>query len=184
MHYSQTKHTRTVWGEGSSAAALTASRLLYLDGSSLLYTALESLQTGGMYPFHPQWGRDFSSHGQLHRIQMLTYTCKHTQSKVSEFLQLGATTLQSYLDTYTDSLPEEGSLESQFVLALCGTITSNDGRRKGMKLLMPLLCRCSCLSLWPWFPQQLWGGSWSGGCILQCSDRGSSRPRVVNAYKF
>lgn len=64
----KTKHTRTVWGEGSSAAALTASRLLYLDGSSLLYTALEGLQTGGMYPFHPQWGRDFSSHGQLHRI--------------------------------------------------------------------------------------------------------------------
>jgi hypothetical protein len=46
-------------------------------------------------------------------------------SKVSDFLQLGASTLQSYLDTYSaDSLPDESSLESQFVLALCGTVTN------------------------------------------------------------
>lgn len=48
-----------------------------------------------------------------------------TGSMVSEFLQLAASTLQSYLDTYTtESLPNESSLESQFVLALCGTITN------------------------------------------------------------
>ena len=49
----------------------------------------------------------------------------YIQSMVSDFFQLGASTLQSYLDAYnTDTLPDECSLESQFVLALCGTITS------------------------------------------------------------
>ena len=52
---------------------------------------------------------------------------------VSEFLQLAASTLQSYLDTYTtESLPNESSLESQFVLALCGTITSETQRDEGV----------------------------------------------------
>ncbi|CAI8056247.1 Heat shock factor 2-binding protein [Geodia barretti] len=46
-------------------------------------------------------------------------------SKVKDLLQLGASTLQSYLDTYTnETLPNDTSLESQFVLALCGTITN------------------------------------------------------------
>ena len=56
--------------------------------------------------------------------------CLSMQEKVSEFLRLGASTLQSYLDTYADSLPDEASLESQFVLALCGTVTSETACEK------------------------------------------------------
>ena len=47
-----------------------------------------------------------------------------SQSMVNEFLRLVSTTLQSYLATYSDGLPEESSEEAQFVLALCGIITS------------------------------------------------------------
>jgi hypothetical protein len=46
------------------------------------------------------------------------------QSQVDEFLQLVSSTLQSYHATYTDGLPGETSEEAQFVLALCGIITS------------------------------------------------------------
>ena len=49
------------------------------------------------------------------------------QSKVSEFLQLVSSTLQSDLATYSDSgMPDEGSEEAQFVLALCGIVTSEE----------------------------------------------------------
>ena len=46
------------------------------------------------------------------------------QSNVGEFLELVGSTLQSYLATYSDELPGEDSEETQFVLSLCGTVTS------------------------------------------------------------
>ena len=46
------------------------------------------------------------------------------QSKVSEFLELVSSTLQSFLAAYTEDLPSEESDEAQFILALCGIVTS------------------------------------------------------------
>ena len=50
------------------------------------------------------------------------------QSKVEEFLSLVSNTLESYLHTYKDEVPQEVEDETQFVLALCGVITSKDTR--------------------------------------------------------
>ena len=52
------------------------------------------------------------------------YTQCMGQSNVGEFLELVGSTLQSYLVTYNDELPAEDSEETQFVLSLCGTVTS------------------------------------------------------------
>ncbi len=41
-----------------------------------------------------------------------------------EFLELMSSTLQSFLTAYTDDLPSMESNEAQFILALCGIITS------------------------------------------------------------
>ena len=49
----------------------------------------------------------------------------HLQTKVEEFLALVSTTIESYLQSYSDEVPVETSEETQFILALCGTITSN-----------------------------------------------------------
>ena len=57
-------------------------------------------------------------------MQLLTTLFPSPQSKVGEFLRLVGVTLQSYMATYRDGGLEEDSEESQFVLALCGTITS------------------------------------------------------------
>jgi len=47
------------------------------------------------------------------------------QTKVDEFLSVISNTLESYLITYSeDPLPAINSDEVQFVLALCGIITS------------------------------------------------------------
>ncbi|XP_064393333.1 heat shock factor 2-binding protein-like isoform X2 [Halichondria panicea] len=45
-------------------------------------------------------------------------------SKVSEFLELVSSTLQSFLAAYTEDLPSEESDEAQFILALCGIVTN------------------------------------------------------------
>ena len=49
------------------------------------------------------------------------------QSRIGEFLELVGSTLDSYVQTYKeqDLGPSfEGRKEAQFVLAICGTITS------------------------------------------------------------
>ena len=46
------------------------------------------------------------------------------QSKVEEFLGLTCSTMQSYVDAYHNDWPQEETNESGFILALCGTITS------------------------------------------------------------
>ncbi|XP_065914564.1 heat shock factor 2-binding protein-like isoform X1 [Dysidea avara] len=46
------------------------------------------------------------------------------KSNVGEFLELVGSTLQSYLATYNDELPDENSEETQFILSLCGTVTN------------------------------------------------------------
>lgn len=52
------------------------------------------------------------------------YLCP-LQSKVGEFFHLTGSTLVSFLEAYHDSTPpNETHPEAQFVLALCGTITS------------------------------------------------------------
>ncbi len=43
---------------------------------------------------------------------------------MSEFLELVSSTLQSFLAAYTEDLPSEESDEAQFILALCGIVTS------------------------------------------------------------
>ena len=46
------------------------------------------------------------------------------QAKVAEFLSLVGNTIVSYLSTYGTDAPEETSDDAQFVLSLCGTVTS------------------------------------------------------------
>lgn len=48
------------------------------------------------------------------------------QSKADDFLALVTTTLRSYFSEVSreDDLPEEGSQEARYILALCGTLTS------------------------------------------------------------
>ena len=64
---------------------------------------------------------------------LLYCTLLFSQSKVTEFLGLVSSTLQSYLAAYSDDLPNEESEEAQFILALCGIITS-----------MCVRCVCGC----------------------------------------
>ena len=52
------------------------------------------------------------------------YIIMCVQSKVEEFLGLTCTTVQSYVDAYRNDWPQEETNESNFILALCGTITS------------------------------------------------------------
>ena len=47
---------------------------------------------------------------------------------MGEFLQLVGVTVESFLSTYEQDLPAENSEEVQFVLSLCGTVTSEGGR--------------------------------------------------------
>ena len=46
------------------------------------------------------------------------------QTKVDEFLSLVSSTLESYLQAYKEDWPQDGMEETQFILALCGIITS------------------------------------------------------------
>ena len=46
------------------------------------------------------------------------------QAKVAEFLSLVGNTIVSYLSTYDTDAPEDTSEDAQFVLSLCGTVTS------------------------------------------------------------
>ena len=56
---------------------------------------------------------------------------------MQEFLALAGSTLQSFLATYgRGEMPGETSEEAQFVLALCGIITS-ERARKGKASLVP-----------------------------------------------
>ena len=61
---------------------------------------------------------------------------------MNEFLGLVSSTLQSYLAAYSDDLPSEESEEAQFILALCGVITSTCvcGRGVGMVSVNRNLC--------------------------------------------
>lgn len=43
---------------------------------------------------------------------------------MSEFFELISGTLESYLTTYSGDMPDEESQETQFILALCGIVTS------------------------------------------------------------
>ena len=46
------------------------------------------------------------------------------QAKIAEFLSLVGNTIDSYLSTHSTDAPEENSEDAQFVLSLCGTVTS------------------------------------------------------------
>ena len=50
------------------------------------------------------------------------------QSKTDEFLGVVSSTIDSYVETFKDaattSTPKDGADETQFLLALCGVITS------------------------------------------------------------
>ena len=50
--------------------------------------------------------------------------CRCLQCKVDEFLNMTSSTLESYVDTYQDDVPQEQTDETAFILALCGIITS------------------------------------------------------------
>ncbi len=52
------------------------------------------------------------------------YISKLFQSKVNDFLVIVSSTIESYIQTYKDDVPQEQSEETQFILGLCGIITS------------------------------------------------------------
>ena len=67
-----------------------------------------------------------------------------SQSKVQEFLALTGSTLQSFLATYgRGEMPGETSEEAQFVLALCGIITSEGATIMGVALSISLPLKLS-----------------------------------------
>ena len=43
---------------------------------------------------------------------------------MDEFLSMTSSTVESYVDTYKDDVPQEQTDETVFILALCGIITS------------------------------------------------------------
>ena len=56
--------------------------------------------------------------------QAMLQCCLIMQAKIAEFLSLVGNTVVSYLGTYGADAPEETSDDAQFVLSLCGTVTS------------------------------------------------------------
>ena len=56
--------------------------------------------------------------------QTMLHCCLIMQAKIAEFLSLVGNTVVSYLSTYGSDAPEETSDDAQFVLSLCGTVTS------------------------------------------------------------
>ena len=65
------------------------------------------------------------NHLIINFLESLFLIYPNFQSKVDDFLQLVSSTVQSFQVTYSDGVPQESSEEVQFVLALCGIITSN-----------------------------------------------------------
>ncbi|XP_077985936.1 heat shock factor 2-binding protein-like [Glandiceps talaboti] len=57
-------------------------------------------------------------------------------SKVDDFFVMVHHTLESYIATYQDEMPEEQTDEAQFVLALCGIITNIAASAYGREFLM------------------------------------------------
>lgn len=60
----------------------------------------------------------------LHQVTNDAVLNTQLQSKVPEFLALVGNTVVSYLSTYGSDAPEDNSEDAQFVLSLCGTVTS------------------------------------------------------------
>ena len=74
------------------------------------------------------------------RIHAVYVSCL-LQAKVAEFLQMVTSTLESYLATYKEDVPQELADETQFVLALCGIITSEC-------VCGVCVWRCVCVCVW------------------------------------
>ena len=58
------------------------------------------------------------------------------QNKTDEFLQITSRTVESYFETYSEDTTKETSDESQFVLALTGTITNVAAAAQGRDFLV------------------------------------------------
>ena len=75
----------------------------------------------------------------LGEMALVTFSCTPLfQAKVDDFLELVSSTVQSFHSTYSDGLPQESSQEVQFVLALCGTITSKQPIKPLMNRITPI----------------------------------------------
>ena len=62
----------------------------------------------------------------------------YLQCKVDEFLGVTSSTVESYVDTYKEDVPQDQTDETVFILALCGIITS--------KVMAYIACvRASCM---------------------------------------
>lgn len=103
--------------------------LLVIPSSSSLFLPPLSRSLLPSFLFSPSPLLPLLSFPSLFLLLSLSQTLSHpslfSQSKVGEFLQLAGSTLLSFLEAYRDSAPpDETHPEAQFVLALCGTITS------------------------------------------------------------
>ena len=129
---------------GGPRYADSASRVLLVHGVCLFNVAMESVTSRGMHTVHPEWGTSLLPF--LPSPPSPSPPLPLMQSKVGEFLQLAGNTLVSFLEAYRDSAPpNEVHPEAQFVLALCGTITSE----------VPMFLLAALISSFPFPPSLL-----------------------------